>query len=313
MLHYRSFEDLNRTVVRNLHKIPSDVDLIAGIPRSGLMVANLLALHLHLPVTDIDGLRIGKVINAGSRMKNRLKPFSEYERILILDDSIQTGKSMNRVKEEIAPLFHSQQILFGAVYMNPDSMNVADFYFEECPSTRLFEWNIMNHPLIRTACVDIDGVLCVDPTKEQNDDGPRYRAFLKNVSPLFRITEPIGTLVTNRLEKYRQETESWLAKHNIRYGELVMRDLPSKEARQSLNNHGAYKASVYSARRNARVFIESSYKQSIDIARISGKPAYCTDRRLMIQPGHIPELKRKAKSMQHKVKQKFRKLLYVST
>jgi hypoxanthine phosphoribosyltransferase len=64
-MQYRSFEDLHRTIVRNLHKVPSDLDLIIGIPRSGLTVANILTLHL--PVTDVNRFLDGKTISSGER------------------------------------------------------------------------------------------------------------------------------------------------------------------------------------------------------------------------------------------------------
>lgn len=51
--------------------------------------------------------------------------------------------------------------------------------------------------------MDIDGVLCADPTPEENDDGEKYRHFLLNTPPLFIPKVTIGTLVTSRLEKYR--------------------------------------------------------------------------------------------------------------
>ena len=47
---------LDDAVVSWLADLPRDVDIVAGIPRSGLLVANLLALHLNVPMTDIAGL-----------------------------------------------------------------------------------------------------------------------------------------------------------------------------------------------------------------------------------------------------------------
>lgn len=63
--------------------------------------------------------------------------------------------------------------------------------------------------------MDIDGVLCADPTPEENDDGEKYRHFLLNTPPLFIPKVTIGTLVTSRLEKYRPETEAWLQKNHV--------------------------------------------------------------------------------------------------
>ena len=60
--------------------------------------------------------------------------------------------------------------------------------------------------------MDFDGVLCRDPTEEENDDGDKYRYFIANVEPIFKPSVEIGWIVTSRLEKYRDLTENWLKK-----------------------------------------------------------------------------------------------------
>lgn len=55
-MNYRSIVDLNSDIKKWISELPNDLDLIVGIPRSGLLVANLLALHLNLPLTDVEGL-----------------------------------------------------------------------------------------------------------------------------------------------------------------------------------------------------------------------------------------------------------------
>jgi uncharacterized HAD superfamily protein len=134
---------------------------------------------------------------------------------------------------------------------------------------------VLNHTILEKSCFDIDGVLCVDPSSEQNDDGPKYREFILNAKPLFIPGATIGALVTSRLEKYRPETEEWLKKNNIRYKELYMLDLPDMAARQKANSHGSFKASVYKS--NAfKLFVESEPRQAAEINRLTGKPVLCT-------------------------------------
>jgi uncharacterized HAD superfamily protein len=68
------------------------------------------------------------------------------------------------------------------------------------------------------------------------------------------------------LEKYRKETETWLAANNIKYNDLVMLDLPNMEARQRANNHGDHKAKHLA--KPYVLFIESEYNQAVEINRI---------------------------------------------
>ena len=46
-MNYRNIADLNNTILQRLHIIPRDFDLIVGVPRSGMLPANLLALYLN--------------------------------------------------------------------------------------------------------------------------------------------------------------------------------------------------------------------------------------------------------------------------
>ena len=57
-LNFITISMFNNTIYKNINKIPKDVDLIVGIPRSGLLVANLLALYLNIKLTDIDTQQI---------------------------------------------------------------------------------------------------------------------------------------------------------------------------------------------------------------------------------------------------------------
>lgn len=77
-MNYRSIKDLNETILRELHVIPRDIDLIVGVPRSGMMPANLMALYLNLPYTDIHSFINGYIYKLGAR--RQFFDNSEYKR-----------------------------------------------------------------------------------------------------------------------------------------------------------------------------------------------------------------------------------------
>lgn len=54
-MDYRSVGDLNGILAKSVHKVPEDVDLIVGVPRSGMLAGTLLALHTNRQLTDVDG------------------------------------------------------------------------------------------------------------------------------------------------------------------------------------------------------------------------------------------------------------------
>ena len=130
--------------------------------------------------------------------------------------------------------------------------------------------------------MDIDGVLCPDPTPEENHDGEKYRHFLLNAPPLFIPKVTIGTLVTSRLEKYRPETEAWLQKNHVKYNKLVMLNLPDMAARQRANCHASFKAKEYGSSTDNMLFVESSMTQAVEINRLTKKPVLCTETFQMI-------------------------------
>lgn len=285
-MNYRSFADLGKTVFANLYKIPRDVDLIVGIPRSGLLAGSLIALALNIPIIDLVGFIENRKLYIGRRVSrlSRLTYPKDAKHVLIVDDSICSGEAFSKAIRSINAAEIEQRYTSCAIYATPDSANKVDIFLDIIPIPRAFGWNIMYHPLIGECCVDIDGVLCVDPTQEENDDGVAYRNYLRNAHPLFLPTYVVGSLVTSRLEKYRSETEEWLKEHGVEYKRLYMLDLPDAETRRKLNAHAPFKAKIYKKHPTAQLFIESEPHQALEITRRTGRPVLCISNQQLYTP-----------------------------
>lgn len=306
-MNYRSISNLNTTIVNNIHRVPRDVDVIVGIPRSGLLAANILALHLNLPIADVDAFKSGRLLSSGPRhgLRNRPVNRTTNRKALIVDDSIASGRAMKEARLALEGVDSDCEYVFAAVYATSESRSQVDLHFEICPLPRVFEWNIFHHSHLRRASVDIDGVLCRDPTEEENDDGPRYEDFISRVEPFHIPSLPVGQLVTCRLEKYRQATEAWLQQNQVEYSELIMMQYATKEERLRAGSHGRFKADVYRASPNV-LFIESSLRQATEIARVSGKSVFCMENREMISPPFgaeaIQTMRERKWSTEHKLR-----------
>ena len=287
-MNYRSIADLNADIKHWIPELPRNLELIVGIPRSGLLVANLLALYLNLPLTDVEGLCEERLLYAGRRLAGEYLDLSERRNILVVDDSVNSGAQMKEVKEKLLRARLPHQTYYAALYITPQGCKHVDFWYQVVDTPRVFEWNVMHHGILANSCVDIDGVLCRDPTERENDDGKNYQQFLANVKPLIVPTKTIGWLVTCRLEKYRELTEEWLKKHGIRYKQLIMMDLPDKETRLALGSHASFKAAIYK-KLNVSLFIESSSMQAQEIARLAGKPVLCIETGEMINPSYLTQ------------------------
>jgi orotate phosphoribosyltransferase len=289
-MEYRSVADLDDALVSWLPALPREIEVIVGIPRSGLLVANLLALHLNLPLTDVAGLIGGRLLQAGTRWQGAPLDslLAEPRHVLVVDDSVCSGATVRRTRETIAAAQLPHRITYAAVYMAPDALREGhvDLHRELVPMPRVFEWNLMHCAALANACVDIDGVLCRDPLPAENDDGRRYERFLCDVEPLVIPSHEVGWLVTSRLEKYRRHTEEWLARHGVRYRELRMMDYPSAAARRAAGAYASFKAEVYRAT-GASLFIESSSVLAPQIASLAGKPVFCSETRELLRAGDV--------------------------
>lgn len=276
-MNYRSIFDLSELIRKNLSLVPKDIDLIVGIPRSGLLVANLLSLYMNKPLMDLTGLKENRFISSGTTKNicDHKKNISECKKILVVEDSVLSGKSIDEAKLFIETCNIEAEFIYLAVYVEPTKQQKVDIFFEILELPRIFEWNIFHHQIITEACFDIDGVLCDDPTDEENDDGENYEYFLKNVKVKWNPSVKIGALVTSRLEKYRSSTEEWLKRNNIEYNELIMLDMTAEERRKT-GIHAKHKADFYK-KSKYKLFVESNPEQAQFIHSSTKKAVYCVD------------------------------------
>lgn len=278
-MNFKTIDDLNKLIFEKISIIPNDVDLVVGIPRSGLLVANLISLYLNLPLTDIDSLLNEKMFNCGTTKKrsNWIEEISDARKILVVEDSSISGNSLNKLRKTLENFKYKDRILVLTIYVTEETKSLTDLFFEVCNPPRIFEWNYLHTKGLEKACFDIDGVLCDDPTEEQNDDGEKYIEFIRNAPVKVVPTFAIGWLVTSRLEKYRNDTEYWLNKNGIKYNKLIMMNFKTKEERIASGSHGSFKGNNFKKIKDAQLFIESEYNQAVEIAKISGKTVFCTE------------------------------------
>ena len=290
-MYFKSLSDLNKDIHGWIPRLEETYECVVGIPRSGMLAANVLALKMSLPLADLDGFLEGRILGLGKRFEHiRAEEYLKQRRkVLIVDDSISSGTALRLAKEKIAAACPDHDLTFAAIYVTPLGKKLCDLYVEEIPNPRRFEWNILSSRAVENYCFDMDGVLCLDPTDEQNDDGNFYREFILNAKPLYAPTDEIGAIVTSRLEKFRPETEQWLKKHGIRYRALHMLNLPSKQDRIRLKAAPSFKAGVFK-NSNADLFIESENNQAVKIAELSGKFVYALDTVTIHGPGYVSAL-----------------------
>jgi len=266
-----------------LSKIPNDVDAVAGVARSGLYPASMVAMWLHKPMIIVSQTR-GDIVDAGNgwrltRGHNHVEP--GRGRVLVIDDTVMSGGSQHILRKVVGKQF--SEVIFATVYCNPAAnMGKPDIHAVDLQWPHLLEWNLFNSVMSNSTAVDFDGILCHDCKSGQDDDGPAYLDFIRTATPLYLPRQvPIPLIVTARIEKYRAETEAWMHRQGIRWTKLVMHPAGSTREREQ-DDIAAYKAKHYMAWASKHrpapgpiMFIESDDRQAQRIAQISGRMVIC--------------------------------------
>ena len=276
---YTSYEDFANCIRRNLWKVPADVDLIVGVPRSGMIAALLVAEFLNKRCASLDEFLDGRIMSCGSRGRLIRNNNNRYK-VLVLDDSVFNGTAMGKVRERLAPIASQYHIIYGCIYAEGrDAKEKVDLFFEDIykPEDNLcfYEWNILHHysRMTKVSMWDIDGLLSKDPPDER--DKAAYEAYIPNALSMIIPTTFVGAFVTYRLEKYRAVTEAWLAQHDIHYGQLVMFPSQDYDERNRTQSPARFKARQYAAATWSQIFFESEQHQAERIHQLTGKPVFC--------------------------------------
>lgn len=272
---WRSFDDLHDDLRDFSQRLPA-VRAVCGIPRSGVVVAAQLATLLGLPLVSIDDLRAGAETGWRPSIAKPLR--SRDGKILVVDDTIWSGRAMWHAREQIGD---RDDVIFGAVYANPETRDGVDVSGFDLPSIdHTFAWNVLRDVHARDCLTDMDGVLCPDWPGDANDDGPAYQQWLNEVPTRIVPSYPLGGIVTARCATFREATQSWLRRHHIEHQRLVMpfADVASRRGQCA----ATAKAAVY-RESSSRLFVESSREQAEIIHQLTGRPVVCTDSLEMLQ------------------------------
>lgn len=148
-INFRTLDQLNQCIYNNIYKLARDIDLIVSIPRSGMLVANIIALYLNLTQTDIDNfLKEDIYFTDNTRKLNVwIKYISSAKKVLVIDGSISSGEAIKQAKKRVGQLKNGlkEKVIFVAVYVLPVNQKMVDIWFEICNHPRIFEWNYMHH------------------------------------------------------------------------------------------------------------------------------------------------------------------------
>lgn len=310
-MHYKSYSDLSHDIKGKLPLLKEeDFDLVVGIPRSGMIPAYMIAFNLNINCISVEAFLKNDMIKHGiTRSPNKIiNQAWEAKKILLVDDSIKSGNSLANVMERIPEKMRSR-ITTMAIYAGLSGSKKVDLFVEYLPWPRMFEWNILYHTALPYYCFGIDGILCEEVDKESEINDEVYRLNLLKAKPLVLPNTKINSIVTNRLEKYRTETESWLAKYNVKYDQLVMlnRNSPTQDP---IENGIKHKAAYYK-KSDTILFVEKDPYQAQKISKLTLKPVFCFTDNKMYMPQSLDLLKKDPLFIPKEIKRLFKLFLNI--
>lgn len=253
--------DLARDTLVLASKLPSAICAVAGIPRSGMIPASLLATHLHVPLLSLDSQGL-HALGSGLRLRgdndlNRPGP------IVVVDDTSMYGGAMRKAQADWKACGQKRDVLFASVYASPAGDHtqgpVPDVWAVDLPSPHFLEWCLFNCGYVNKTAFDFDGVMTVDQTKK----------------PLYLPRKyPIPLIVTGRFERERERTEAWLSEYGIKFKKLVMYQ-GTPEQRDVIGEIAAHKILAWQKEPRIERFVESDPAQAELIAEVMHKPVIC--------------------------------------
>lgn len=208
-------------------KLPNDFDVIIGVPRSGLIVGNLLANAMGKPLTTPDLFLQGQIWYS----KDVSRPV--VKKVLVVEDVINSGRALRKAVSNIRAYNSSIDVKTASLFVTVNGVHAVDYCYAVLNDAASFEWGLLSSPVdcIGSLAVDFDGVLCHDCIEEISKNRVLYEKWLDAVEPYLIPTFEIEAIITARLEKYRPQTERWLKKYGVKYKRLIMLDLPNEQSR----------------------------------------------------------------------------------
>ncbi|MBT2772708.1 hypothetical protein J7J47_10760 [Halomonas sp. ISL-60] len=272
-IQFKSYGDLGRDITKNFGKFSGEWDLVVGVPRSGMVPAYMIALALNVNCTDISSWVNNYPLKRGLTRGVRKELSSPWEakKVLIVDDSIMSGKSI-RSEIEAVPEWLASRATTLAVYSGKPIRSDVDIILEFLPHPRAFEWNIFHHNVMNRSCICLEGMIAEG---ESVSDKPTAR---------FRYipSRDINTIVSSQKESSRNEVEILLKSNGITYRNLVLANNDTDVMAMDSLVRFKVKTFITSA---TDLFVEENSDQAKLICREARKPVFCSSDNCIYNPG----------------------------
>lgn len=252
-------ERLAKDAAALVARVPSSVDWVAAVPRSGLAPGAILAGLLHVPLVSTSRARGTVHVGSGVRLESTQGVPAAPKHVLIVDDTAARGGEMAAAVARMRAEYPGAELTRCVVYCHPQARHAVDLCSYLYPGLHYLEWNWPNAGHGALCGYDFDGILCTE-------DGRADPLYLPRRAP-------VPLIVTGRHESARALTLDWLARWGVRVDQLVMRDFDAPDHFDA-GRIAAFKAERYAASACV-LFAESDPWQAERIRDLTGRPVLC--------------------------------------
>ncbi|MGC3873184.1 phosphoribosyltransferase [Halomonas sp. GXIMD04776] len=284
-MNFKSYAELSNDIFSNIDKVQSQgYELVVAIPRSGVIPAYMLSLLLNIDCTNLhDFIKNNSLVKGNTRRTRRaMRNAWDAKKVLIVDDSVNTGASMVDVLSQI-PKDCPCEITTLAIYGNTIGIPKVDVCLKYLASPRVFQWNMWHCVVMQRACVTLDGVI-LNWHAEENGKGQDAVNFVESIKPIVLPSYRIHSLITKQPEHSRKAIESWLSHHNVNYDNLVMAQSCDKNVVCDEQKYCDLKVDWYKGNPELSFFLEHDFDHALRIAKATGKPVFCTQTNDVVRP-----------------------------
>ena len=202
-----------------LQQVPNIFDCYVGVPRAGLLFANILASCYGRALATPEGFIRGEIWNCHGIQNQQIK------NVLIIEDSILTGKQLRESTEIIKAYNPLLTVKTASLFVTDFKNAKVDYCLFSRSEFTWAAWNLLTSGfMLSPLAVDMDGVLCRDCPPNLDVYSKEYEDWIADAAPFLIPRYPIKAVVTGRLERFRPQTEDWLARNQVKYDELIMRE-----------------------------------------------------------------------------------------
>lgn len=252
---------------------------VVGIARSGIAPAAVVACHIHAPLY-IYSPETGRTTRVGGGARTRNQRWSGD--LILVDDTTASFATMHAAMEATG-------ISLGAVVYASQTTQDRVIAGRVLALPHLLEWNFWNSIYMPEVAVDLDGLICADPTPA---DVATRRAYEKWMATAPAIdgprSRPVKAIVSARPQWAEGITREWLSRHGFKYNQLVLcPDHILDPVRQ-----GEWKAQVLRSIK-PMLYVDSSPGVAAVVASLCPVPVICPS----VEGGYVaPSSRREAEA-----------------